>query len=63
MYNDTIEHQLNNKDIIKDISEKYQSIMPQEKLEFKNGKCLVYKRVTSKKRKTHENDFLICTVT
>ena len=28
MCNDTIEHQLNNKDIIKDISEKYQSIMP-----------------------------------
>ena len=35
MYNDTIEHQLNNKDIIKDISEKDQLIMPQEKLELK----------------------------
>ena len=32
---DTIEYHLNNKDIIKDISEKDQLIMPQEKLELK----------------------------
>ena len=35
MYNDTVEYHLNNKDIIKDISEKDQLSMPQEKLELK----------------------------
>ena len=35
MIYDTIESHLNNKDIIKDISEKDKLIMPQEKLELK----------------------------
>ena len=35
MYNYTIEYHLNNKNIIKDISEKDQLIKPQEKLELK----------------------------